>query len=163
MAILQIVPTEEIMEVFETLYDVPQRPDYHPEGDVGIHTDKVMERVSDYNDATLYIAAIFHDFGKIDTTKINPRTGMYSSFKHELYSLGYIKKFRTWIEENDVKFEDVYYLIRNHIRAHQYVSGKITNPRKRKTIEEHPLFTRMMILERADDMLRDWEGIIETI
>lgn len=47
------------------LYNTPQRLDYHPEGNVGIHTMMVVDYARHaYNDPVITFAALCHDFGK---------------------------------------------------------------------------------------------------
>ncbi|MEZ4271478.1 MAG: HD domain-containing protein [Myxococcota bacterium] len=55
------------------LVDVPQDPEWHPEGDVWIHTLMVIDeaaklRRGDDEDLTLMFGALCHDFGKPHTT-----------------------------------------------------------------------------------------------
>lgn len=50
---------------YEVLYSIPQHPEYHPEGDVGTHTELVIEyAVSNEFTDKLLLAAFLHDFGK---------------------------------------------------------------------------------------------------
>lgn len=58
------------------LVDVPQDPVWHPEGDVFIHTQLVMDRARELIDdlpypkqITVMLAAVAHDFGKPGTTE----------------------------------------------------------------------------------------------
>jgi tRNA nucleotidyltransferase (CCA-adding enzyme) len=58
------------------LIDVPQDPEWHPEGDVFIHTRLVADRARELIDdlpyakrVTVMLAAIAHDFGKPATTE----------------------------------------------------------------------------------------------
>lgn len=63
------------------LYDIKQSPIWHPEGDVFNHTKLVLEAASNIlhkpthgckvqNDLAFMLAALCHDFGKIDNTTI---------------------------------------------------------------------------------------------
>jgi tRNA nucleotidyltransferase (CCA-adding enzyme) len=55
-----------ILPEVEALYGVPQRPEYHPEVDTGIHTEMVIDqcpRLAPGDDAVAY-AALVHDLGK---------------------------------------------------------------------------------------------------
>lgn len=55
-----------ILPEIEVLYGVPQRPEYHPEVDTGIHTEMVIDqcpRIAPGDDAVAY-AALVHDLGK---------------------------------------------------------------------------------------------------
>lgn len=58
---------------------VPQDPEWHPEGDVFMHTKHVVdaaaviakrEQLDDHDRMVLMFAALTHDFGKVTTTKV---------------------------------------------------------------------------------------------
>jgi len=54
-------------EIFR-LFGVPQRADYHPEIDTGVHTMMVVEQAAKLTeDAEVRFAALVHDLGKADT------------------------------------------------------------------------------------------------
>ena len=55
-----------ILPEVEALYGVPQRPEYHPEVDTGVHTEMVIDqcpRLAPGDDVVAY-AALVHDLGK---------------------------------------------------------------------------------------------------
>jgi tRNA nucleotidyltransferase (CCA-adding enzyme) len=54
----------------EALFGVPQRKDYHPEVDSGVHTMMVLERAAQLSgDVEIRFAALVHDLGKGTTPK----------------------------------------------------------------------------------------------
>ena len=68
----------------ENLFGVPQDPDWHPEGDVGVHTMHVLnqaariaerEALAADDRAVLLYAALAHDFAKPATTELRERDG----------------------------------------------------------------------------------------
>jgi len=70
-AIAQILPE------MEPLYDCPQDPEWHPEGNVWIHTLMVIDEARRRNDdldrarlATVMLGAVCHDLGKPATTAL---------------------------------------------------------------------------------------------
>lgn len=74
---------------FSVLYDCPQEPDYHAEGDVGTHTEMVVEALlalPEYADlperdrAALLAAALLHDVAKPACTVVED--GKISSPRH---------------------------------------------------------------------------------
>ncbi|MBK8566022.1 MAG: AAA family ATPase [Saprospiraceae bacterium] len=76
-------------EWFSALYDCPQEPDYHAEGDVGTHTEMVVAALlalPEYGDlpereqAALLAAALLHDVAKPGCTVIED--GKISSPRH---------------------------------------------------------------------------------
>jgi tRNA nucleotidyltransferase (CCA-adding enzyme) len=67
---------DQLFPELEMLIDVPQDPEWHPEGDVFVHTrlvtDRARELIDDLQYArqiTVMLAALAHDFGKPATTE----------------------------------------------------------------------------------------------
>jgi len=67
---------EQLFPELEMLIDVPQDPEWHPEGDVFVHTRLVTDRARELIDdlqyarqVTVMLAALAHDFGKPATTE----------------------------------------------------------------------------------------------
>lgn len=59
---------EYILPEIETLYSVPENPEYHKEKNAGEHTENVL-RVLKSDNAKVNLAALFHDVGKSVTPK----------------------------------------------------------------------------------------------
>ena len=71
----------------EALIDIPQSPQYHPEGDVWTHTMMVMDQAAALRSLAEYplglmFSALCHDFGKVSTTKVE-EDGRLHAFGHE--------------------------------------------------------------------------------
>jgi len=67
---------EQLFPELKVLIDVPQDPEWHPEGDVFVHTRLVIDRARELIDdlpyakqVTVMLAAVAHDFGKPSTTE----------------------------------------------------------------------------------------------
>lgn len=67
---------EKILPEIQSLIGVPQDPEWHPEGDVFVHTQLVIDRARELIDdltypkqVTVMLAALAHDFGKPATTQ----------------------------------------------------------------------------------------------
>ena len=67
---------DQLFPEIKTLIDVPQDPEWHPEGDVFVHTRLVVDRARELIDdlphpkqVTVMLAALAHDFGKPATTE----------------------------------------------------------------------------------------------
>ena len=68
---------EKIFPEIQSLIGVPQDPEWHPEGDVFVHTKLVLDRARELIDdlsyprqVTVMLAALAHDFGKPPTTEL---------------------------------------------------------------------------------------------
>lgn len=128
----------------EALINCEQEPEYHPEGDVWIHTlmcldelAKILEKEKiedEYKKLYLFYAVLCHDFGKPFCTKeIN---GKITSYKHE--SLG-IEPTISFLEKltNEKKFiEIVCSLVKNHLIPFQlYLSHSSEKAVKRLSLK----------------------------
>jgi tRNA nucleotidyltransferase (CCA-adding enzyme) len=67
---------DQLFPELKALIDVPQDPEWHPEGDVFVHTKLVIDRARELIDdlsypkqVTVMLAALAHDFGKSTTTE----------------------------------------------------------------------------------------------
>lgn len=79
---------EKLFPEIQSLIDVPQDPEWHPEGDVFVHTKLVIDRARELIDelwyprqVTVMLAALAHDFGKPPTTQF--LEGRWRSRGHE--------------------------------------------------------------------------------
>ena len=71
---------DQLFPEIKALIDVPQDPEWHPEGDVFVHTRLVVDRARELIDdlpyakqVTVMLAALAHDFGKPATTEFIER------------------------------------------------------------------------------------------
>lgn len=79
---------ERLFPEIASLIDVPQDPEWHPEGDVFVHTQLVIDRARELIDdlpyakqVTVMLASLAHDFGKPPTTEF--LEGRWRSRGHE--------------------------------------------------------------------------------
>jgi tRNA nucleotidyltransferase (CCA-adding enzyme) len=73
----QLGAIEQLFPEIQSLIGVPQDPEWHPEGDVFVHTKLVVDRARELIDdlsyprqVTVMLAALAHDFGKPPTTEL---------------------------------------------------------------------------------------------
>jgi tRNA nucleotidyltransferase (CCA-adding enzyme) len=118
------------------LQGVPQDPDWHPEGDVAIHTMLVVNEAVRIADdakltgdarAVLLFAALCHDFAKATTTEKRIRDGKlrWSSFGHEEAGGPMAREFLERIGIKAAIVEQVVPLVENHL-AHASVGKEVT-------------------------------------
>ncbi|MGB7401386.1 MAG: CCA tRNA nucleotidyltransferase [Arcobacter sp.] len=107
----------------KALIGCEQEPQYHPEGDVWIHTLMCLDEMAklktgdEYKDLVLFFAILCHDFGKPLCTKVID--GKITSHKHE--SLG-IEPTISFLEKltNDKKLiADILPLVKYHLSPFQ--------------------------------------------
>jgi len=144
-------------ELYSKLENTPQSAKWHPEGNAKNHTILVMENVLEWpfateeEEQTMMACAIFHDLGKIDTTKVCP-DGKITSYGHEEASLRYLKELDESLAVHfpQVDPNEVKEIVANHMRAHLYNNGNMSNPQKRKAFKEKKSFPQIMLFAEFD-------------
>jgi tRNA nucleotidyltransferase (CCA-adding enzyme) len=120
---------DQLFPEIKALIDVPQDPEWHPEGDVFIHTgltvDRARELIEDLSypkQVTVMLAALCHDFGKPATTAfIDGRT---RSREHEEAG---VPPSRSFLDRLNVHTLDGYdvraqvvALVRDHLKPGEF-------------------------------------------
>ena len=122
-AITQLFPE------LNALIDVPQDKEWHPEGDVFIHTLLVSDRARELIDdlpyakqATVMLAAIAHDFGKPATTEF--LEGRWRSRGHEEAGVAPTESFLSRLRVHTLDGYDVraqvIALVRDHLKPGEF-------------------------------------------
>lgn len=113
----------------QALIDVPQDPEWHPEGDVFVHTLLVVDRARELLDdlpyakqVTVMLAALAHDFGKPATTEFVD--GRLRSRGHEEAGVAPTKDFLNrlnlyTLDGYDVRAQ-VIALVREHLKPGEF-------------------------------------------
>ena len=120
---------DQLFPEIKALIDVRQDPEWHPEGDVFVHTCLVVDRAHKFIDDLLYpkqvtvmLAALAHDFGKPATTEFID--GRLRSRGHEEAgvepTLSFLDKLNIHtLEGYDVRAQ-VLALVRDHLKPGEY-------------------------------------------
>lgn len=120
---------ERLFPEITALIDVPQDPEWHPEGDVFVHTLLVIDRARELIDdlpyakqVTVMLAALSHDFGKPATTEFVD--GRLRSRGHEEAGVGptlsFLDKLNIYtLDGYDVRAQ-VLALVRDHLKPGEY-------------------------------------------
>ena len=122
----------------ERLFGVPQDPEWHPEGDVGVHTMYVLNEaariaardgLSGDDRAVLLFAALAHDFAKPATTELRERDGRrrWTSWGHEPAGGPMARGLLERIGIKSAVVDQVAPLVENHLAHHSI--GKEVTPR----------------------------------
>ena len=110
-----------IFPELEALVDCEQDPEWHPEGDVWVHTGHCMnafaqKRTGDlWEDLIVGLAVLCHDFGKPMTT-YSDDTGRIRSPLHDIEGLPPSQKFLARLTRQKKIFEEVLPLVKHHMR-----------------------------------------------
>ena len=120
---------ESLFPEIESLIDVPQDPEWHPEGDVFVHTQLVLDRARELIDdlpypkqITVMLAALAHDFGKPATTEFVD--GRLRSRGHEEAGVAPTKSFLDRINIHTIDGYNVraqvIALVREHLKPGEF-------------------------------------------
>ena len=116
---------QQLFPELAALVDCPQEPEWHPEGDVWVHTLLVIDRARELIDdlerpqqIVLMLGAVCHDFGKPATTAW--RDGRIRSFNHEEEGVAPAHAFLDRLNVHSVEGYDVRQqtigLVANHLK-----------------------------------------------
>ena len=135
---------KEILPEIEAMKGCEQQPDYHPEGDVFIHTRLLLEKLS-HPSAVLALAALLHDVGKPPTFKIID--GKIRFYEHAHVGAGMTRQIMKRLRFSNDETEDVAECVANHMKfadVQKMRSGKL------KQFITRPTFETEMELHKID-------------
>jgi hypothetical protein len=137
---------KELKELLFKQWGAKQNPEWHPEGNTLKHIIVVIKRAYHHypDDPNMVMAALFHDLGKIDTYKINPKTNQPTAYGHEDKSTDYVERFKDWIESFEgMDVEEIKYLVKNHMKVKPSTWDQMKD-KKKEPITSHPAFDKLM-------------------
>jgi tRNA nucleotidyltransferase (CCA-adding enzyme) len=125
----------QLLPEMETLYDCPQDPEWHPEGNVWIHTLMVIDKTRELNGdldrarlVTVMLGAVCHDLGKpMTTAEID---GRIKSPNHEAMGVEPATKILDRLNVNTIDGFDVRTqvlgLVTDHLRPMAFYKSRDT-------------------------------------
>ena len=128
---------KQLFPELQSLVDVPQEPEWHPEGNVDVHTmmvaDEARRLIDDLpyeKQVTVMLAAVAHDFGKPSTTKFFE--GRWRSHNHDEAgvepTLSFLDRLGIYtINGYDVRHQ-VVQLVRYHLKPGEFFKVESKNP-----------------------------------
>jgi tRNA nucleotidyltransferase (CCA-adding enzyme) len=133
----ELCVVEQIFPEMQSLVDVRQEPEWHPEGDVDIHTmmvaDEARKMIDDLpyeKQVTVMLAAIAHDFGKPLTTEFFD--GRWRSHSHDEAgvepTISFLDRLGIYtLNGYDVR-EQIIQLVRYHLKPGEFYKAESKNP-----------------------------------
>ncbi len=120
---------EQLFPEIKSLEEVPQDPEWHPEGDVYVHTllaiDRARELIDDLpyaKQVTVMLATLAHDFGKPATTEF--LEGRWRSRGHDEAGVGLTENFLDRLNIHTLDGYDVraqvLALVREHLKPGEF-------------------------------------------
>ena len=144
------------------LAGVPQDPEWHPEGNVDIHTGLVLDQAARIatrdglegdDRAVLLFAALVHDFAKATTTQLRERGGRarWSSYGHEIEGGPMSRRFLESIGIKASIADQVQPLTENHMVASSVGADPTPRAVRRLAMRLAPAsITQLLRLMEAD-------------
>ena len=134
----------EILPEIEAMKGVEQPPEYHPEGDVFIHTRMLLEKL-DHPTPVLALAALFHDVGKPPTFAV--KDGRIRFYEHAPIGADMTRVIMKRLRFSNDEIEQVAECVANHMKfadVQKMRSGKL------KKFVTRPTFLQEMDLHKID-------------
>lgn len=103
----------EILPEIEAMKDVQQPPEYHPEGDVFIHTKMLMDQLTDPT-VVLAFGALLHDVGKPGT--YSDAGGKIHFYNHPMIGSEIARNLLIRLRFSNREITDILSCIENHMK-----------------------------------------------
>lgn len=137
-----------LQEDLVKLWNVPQNPQWHPEGNTLKHVILTVRRALDVGDIDLIMAALFHDLGKFETLAFKIDTKMPTAYGHEKVSAWKVFIHRHWIKSMGANPEKVYWIVKNHMRI-KFIDEM--RPGKRRNLTDHRWYESLVLFKEKID------------
>lgn len=148
--LVSLVPVH-VKDILNQLKEFKENPKYHKEGNTYEHIKGVANQFINVpveeQDIDLVLAALYHDLSKLETGKLNQKTGYMSSYGHEYASGRLVTRDATFIESLGGDVDLIRNLVTNHMRYHLLPVMKTA---KVKLMESLPFFDKLKLLGEAD-------------
>lgn len=153
----------QILPEIEALKGCEQPPQFHPEGDVYVHTRRMLELLPPQTSLPLVFSVLFHDIGKPATFSFNPAEGRIRFSGHDKVgaemTVAVMERLRFSREEIEATAEAV----ANHMIFKDVQSMRVA---RLKRFMARPWFTDEMELHRVDcasshGMLDNYEFLLQ--
>ena len=135
---------KEVLPEVEAMKGVAQQPDFHPEGDVFVHTRLLLEKLKNPS-LTLALGALFHDVGKPVTFQI--KDGKIKFYEHAPIGARMTREIMKRLRFSNKEIEQVSTCVENHMKfadVQKMRSGKL------KMFVTRPTFLEELELHRID-------------
>ena len=134
--------TQKVFDLLERCQGVKQLEEYHPEGDVFVHSlQTLMWAFRESDDVDLIWAALLHDIGKYENSK-----------GHEQLAVG-------WLDE--LVSVKTLWLIEQHMRVWAYINGEMRRLGKCLELAGHPFLPALVQLARWDILGRNPHQLVK--
>jgi poly(A) polymerase len=134
-----------VLPEVEAMRGVAQSPDYHPEGDVFVHTLLLLDQLPAGAPETLALGALLHDVGK--PVSAGEHGGRITFYGHPTVGARMAVEVCQRLRRSRTTWERVEYLVRNHLRLVQAPDMRLAT--LKKMLREDG-FEELLVLARMD-------------
>lgn len=135
---------KEILPEVEAMKGVQQPPEFHPEGDVFVHTRMLLEKFQNPS-TVLAFAALFHDVGKPPTFQVHE--GRIRFYGHSRVGAEMTERIMRRLRFSNDEIEAVKTCVDNHMK---FANVKEMREGKLKRFLSSPTFPEELELHRID-------------
>jgi poly(A) polymerase len=128
----------ELLPEVETLKGCEQPPEFHPEGDVFVHTRIMLEMLPPNASLPLVLGVLFHDLGKPPTFQ-RDETGRIRFNGHEYVSADITQQIMTRLRFSNAEIAATDALVRNHMAFKDVQNMRVAKLKRflaRETIDD---------------------------
>jgi poly(A) polymerase len=136
---------KEALPEVDRMHGVEQPPQFHPEGDVWVHTLLLLEALPEQAPATLAMGALLHDIGKPPTFRIAPDRIRFDG--HVEVGVKMAEEICRRLRFSNHDTEQIASLVANHMR---FADAKEMKPSTLKRFFRLPRFHEHLELHRLD-------------
>ena len=136
---------KEVLPEIDKMHGVEQPPQFHPEGDVWVHTLLLLEGLPEKAPPTLAMGALLHDVGKPPTFRVAPDRIRFDGHVEVGVKMAEEICHRLRFSKHDT--EQIACLVANHMR---FSDVKEMKPATLKRFFRLPLFDEHLELHRLD-------------
>jgi len=136
---------KEVLPEVDKMHGVEQPPQFHPEGDVWVHTLLLLEGLPERASPTLAMGALLHDVGKPPTFRVAPDRIRFDGHVEVGVKMAEEICHRLRFSKHDT--EQIASLVANHMR---FADGQEMKPATLKRFFRLPRFDEHLELHRLD-------------
>ena len=141
---------EQVLPEIASMKGVEQPPQYHPEGDVWMHTRMMLEGLPAGSSPTLAWGVLLHDVGKPPTFRPAPETGDRIRFDgHVEVGVRMAEEICRRLRFSNEETEQILALVANHMRFKDVESMRTSTLKK---FVRQPHFDEHLALHRLDSL-----------
>ncbi len=145
---------KEVLPEISAMKGVEQPPQYHPEGDVFVHTLLLLDQLSPGCSTTLAWGALLHDVGKPSTFRITPERVRFDG--HVEIGVKMAENICRRLRFSNDDTQQILALVQNHMRFGDVLRMKDSTLKKflrLPAFEEHMALHRMDCLSSHGDLI----------